>query len=191
DNEVNIEALESLNAHARLSDEAPRLVYIPHIESLNESQRRDLAEFLQRNVQSNKRNVRLVIGSVVNSDLSTPALLSYREELMKLCEAKLTIEPLRDRRADIPLMIRKILYDLTTLHSFVRAREVEPAALEYLSQYVWKSNYDQLITVMRSAISSCPYRALTLHQVQSLLHNDLAALHLLESVADEHLLPSD
>jgi len=191
DREVHEDALESLNAQARLSTDAPRIVFVPHVESLAEAQREELHAFLRRNMEDPRRHVRLVIGSVMNSDLSTPVMGAYREAVGALCEATLEIAPLRERKADIPLMIRKILYDLTTLHAFVRAREVEPAALEYLQDYVWKCNYDQLITVMRSAISSCPYRALTLHQVQSLLHNDLAALHLLESVADENLLPAD
>lgn len=191
DLEVSEEALESLNAKALLSDGPPRIVYIPHIEALTDEQRGAVKKFLARNRANPRRHVRLVLGSVINSDLSTPVVRRFREELGNLCEARLDIEPLRDRRPDIPLMIRKILYDLTSLHSFVRAREVEAAALDYLQQYVWKGNYEQLVTVMRSAISSCPYRALSLHQVQSLLHNDLAALHLLESVADENLLPND
>jgi len=191
DQEVSRDALESLNAKVLLSDGPPRIVYIPHIESLTDEQRVMVKDFLVSNRSSNRRHVRLILGSVINSDLSTPTVQRYREEIGELCEAKLSIESLRERRPDIPLMIRKILYDLTSLHSFVRAREVEPAALDYLQQYVWKGNYEQLVTVMRSAISSCPYRALTLHQVQSLLHNDIAALHLLESVADENLLPND
>ncbi len=191
DHEVTLETLESLNAAALLSDGPPRIVYIPHIEVLTDEQRGHLLNFIAKNRGRTKRHVRIVAGSVINSDLSTPLIQKYREELEELCDAKLEIAPLRDRKMDIPLMIRKILYDLTSLHSFVRAREVETAALDYLSQYVWKGNYEQLVTVLRSAISSCPYRSLSLHQVQSLLHNDLAALHLLESVADENLLPND
>ncbi len=191
DHEVSLDALESLNAAALLSDGPPRIVYIPHIEVLTDEQRSGLLSFISKNSTKTSRHVRIVAGSIINSDLSTPVVQKFREELEGLCDAKLEIAPLRDRKMDIPLMIRKILYDLTSLHSFVRAREVEPAALDYLSQYVWKGNYEQLVTVLRSAISSCPYRALSLHQVQSLLHNDIAALHLLESVADENLLPND
>ncbi|MEO0795830.1 MAG: response regulator [Verrucomicrobiota bacterium] len=190
EHEISIEALESLNTHARLSDSAPRLVFIPHIEALPEAKKNELLQFVSNNRQSKKRSIRLVFGSITNSDLATPAVEKFRTQLGDLCEGRLKIAPLRERRSDIPLIIRKILYDLTTLHSFVRAREVEDAALEFLSKYIWKGNYEQLITVMRSAISSCPYRSLSLHQVQSLLHNDLAALHLLESVADENLLPN-
>ncbi len=191
DHEVTLDALESLNAAALLNDGPPRIVYIPHIEVLMDEQRNNLLAFITKNKAKTGRHIRIVAGSIVNSDLSTPVVQKFRDELEQHCEAKLELSPLRERQMDIPLMIRKILYDLTSLHSFVRAREVEPAALDYLSQYVWKGNYEQLVTVLRSAISSCPYRALSLHQVQSLLHNDIAALHLLESVADENLLPND
>lgn len=191
DQEVNRDTLESLNAQTLLKDGPPRIVFIPHIESLTDEQRSMLLDFIARNRGNSRRHVRMALGSIINSDLSTPVVQRFREKLTELCESSLDIQPLRERKPDIPLMIRKILFDLTSLHSFVRAREVESAALDYLQDYVWKGNYEQLVTVMRSAISSCPYRALTLHQVQSLLHNDLAALHLLESVADENLLPND
>lgn len=190
DREVSLEALETLNTQARLHDGTPRLVFIPHVESLSDEQRQEVLTFVQRNRESQKRHVRVVLGSVTNSDLANAATQASLDEMAKYCEATLDIAPLRDRKDDIPLLARKILFDLTALHSFVRAREIDDAAMDYLCDYVWKGNYEQLVTVLRSAISSCPYRSLTLHLVQSLLHNDIAALHLLESVADEYLLPS-
>lgn len=186
--EIDMEMLATLNASSNLTDGPPKVVFIPNLEMLSSERLTLIKEFLERNQRSVDKHVRLMLGyarDVANEESETWQLL---ETLMMLCEQRLDIEPLRERRSEIPYLVHKIISDLTTLHPFLKVRGIEPTASDYLKGYLWRGNFEQLVTVLRSAVVGCPSRYLSMQQLEPLMNSDLTTFHLLESAADEQLL---
>jgi len=85
----------------------------------------------------------------------------FREDLFyKLSAVHVELPPLRERRADIPPLVRHLLARICSL-PMVRGLGVTDAAMEVLSAYVWPGNIRQLQgTLLRAAIA-CEGDALT------------------------------
>jgi DNA-binding NtrC family response regulator len=79
----------------------------------------------------------------------------FREDLFyRLSVLRIDVPPLRERREDIPLLIRRFLAD----RSEAAARRVwlEPGAERYLQAYDWPGNVRQLENAIRRAIALSP-----------------------------------
>ncbi|MGF1451048.1 MAG: response regulator [Opitutales bacterium] len=188
--EVTEERLADLNTQALLSDGDCPVVFLPNIEHLGAGARSALRLFLEGLMEAgNRKHLRLVLGAVLDeasqdADVGPSSL----ETLVLLCEARLEIPPLRERQPEISALVRRLLVSLITLHPILQVRDIEASAMQRLQSYVWRGNFDQLVNVLRSAVANCPYRMLSMAQLEPLLESDLASFHLLESAADERLL---
>ena len=72
----------------------------------------------------------------------------FREDLYyRLNVIAISVPPLRDRRADIPLLIEELLRDLTGHHR-VSTPTLSAAAMQTLTEYPWPGNVRQLRNVL-------------------------------------------
>jgi DNA-binding NtrC family response regulator len=186
--ELTLEALASLNAQTSLREGPPLLVFIPSVQSISAHNAQLLLDFIKRNSLSNKRHVRLALGYAVDEAPEEGPTAPLLEQLLISVDVRLDVLPLRDRRSEIPYLVHKLLSDLVTLHPFLLVRSVDQQTLDYLQGYLWRGNFDQLVSVLRSAVSSCPHRVLCMQHMEPLLNSDLTTFHLLESAADQNLL---
>ena len=96
-------------------------------------------------------NVRIV--TTTNKDILREVEKgNFREDLYyRLSGAKLRIPPLRDRREDLPALIRHFI----NLHARESGRHiagVDPLAMEIFNTYSWPGNVRQLRNVIRTAL---------------------------------------
>jgi PAS domain S-box-containing protein len=74
---------------------------------------------------------------------------SFREDLFfRLNVLSLTIPPLRERKADLPLLARKTVRELATDLQMTNVPDIGPKALERLSAYDWPGNVRELRNVI-------------------------------------------
>jgi DNA-binding NtrC family response regulator len=86
---------------------------------------------------------------------------TFRKDLyFRLNVARVQIAPLRERRADIPLLIHHYLREFNrTFRSGVR--EIEPEAMDRLVAYDWPGNVRELRNVIESAFATRPASRIT------------------------------
>lgn len=76
----------------------------------------------------------------------------FRKDLFyRLNVVRITLPPLRDRREDIPLLVRAFITELAARHSRP-VRDVSPEALARLQNYDWPGNVRQLRNTLESVI---------------------------------------
>jgi transcriptional regulator with GAF, ATPase, and Fis domain len=96
-------------------------------------------------------NVRII--SATNVDL-TKAIQEkrFREDLFyRLNVLSLHIPPLRERREDIPLLLKQfIAVEARKLN--IRQKRLSPAALDYIVRYPWKGNIRELENAVRNVM---------------------------------------
>ncbi|GAW91108.1 sigma-54 interaction domain-containing protein [Calderihabitans maritimus] len=82
----------------------------------------------------------------------------FREDLyFRLNVVELHLPPLRERREDIPYLIRTILAKLCHRYE-IPAPEIDPAAFQMLMNYDWPGNVRELENVLERAINLAPSR---------------------------------
>jgi DNA-binding NtrC family response regulator len=81
---------------------------------------------------------------------------SFRNDLYhRLAGFELELPPLRRRREDIPLLVDRILAELST---DIGPRTIDGEALAELMRYDWPGNIRELRNVLRRAAILCPHR---------------------------------
>jgi transcriptional regulator of acetoin/glycerol metabolism len=91
-----------------------------------------------------------IIASTTRSMDELLDLDSFRHDLLlRLSSFVITMEPLRKRPEDIPLLVEHLLDKLTVQLS--RPLKVSPEALEALTEYPWPGNIREVETVMERA----------------------------------------
>ncbi len=184
--EISTPRLTDLNASlCILADCEIPVVYLAEIEELAPHEREALIGFFESTFNTGKRHLRIVLGSVLNSFHADAQSDTFVSQIMPWVDEELVIPPLRERRDDIPEILRDTLYSLTTLHSILNVREIEPEAISYLSNLEWRGNTEELISRLRSAAASCAYRSLTLSHLRSLRLDDSNSAQMLETSADQ------
>lgn len=105
--------------------------------------------------RATKVNVRIV--AATNTDLHTlVAAGSFREDLLyRLAVFPLVLPPLRDRAADIPILVMHALASLRTsggkIHPAREGLACSPFAMRLLRAYDWPGNVRQLLAVIETA----------------------------------------
>ncbi len=100
-----------------------------------------------------KVNVRILAAS--NQDL--PRLIEqgrFRRDLYeRLAQYTLRLPPLRERRNDIPLLIRRFLGDWNA--TYQESKEISEQAMRYLLDYPWPGNVRELANSVTAMCGSC------------------------------------
>ena len=94
--------------------------------------------------------------AATNKDIATAIKAGeFREDLYyRLKVVSLTIPPLRDRREDIPLLVKHFLA-LSNQELNKQIRGVDPSAMELLLNHDWPGNVRELENVIKSAAVLC------------------------------------
>jgi transcriptional activator for dhaKLM operon len=94
-------------------------------------------------------DVRIIVSTTRSMD-ELLELDSFRHDLLlRLSSFVISMEPLRKRREDIPLLVEHILDRLTV--QLGRPLKVSPEALEALTEYPWPGNIREIESVMERA----------------------------------------
>ena len=81
---------------------------------------------------------------------------SFREDLyFRLAVIPIFVSPLRERREDIPLLVRHFV-ELFSRENNFRPKKVTPAAMELLQRYRWKGNIRELRNAVERMIIMTP-----------------------------------
>ena len=76
----------------------------------------------------------------------------FREDLFyRLNVVHLVVPPLRDRKSDVPMLVASALRQFTGLEEYT-VREVEPDAMQALSEYSWPGNVRELLNVVERLV---------------------------------------
>jgi two-component system, NtrC family, response regulator AtoC len=99
------------------------------------------------------RQVDVRIVSATNADLNKMVEEGrFREDLMyRLNVVSLHLPPLRERRADIPLLVDYFLREHCVKHN-IEERKISDESLEKLMQYEWPGNIRELRNVIEEAV---------------------------------------
>src|SRR6185503_6627300 len=80
---------------------------------------------------------------------------TFREDLFfRLRVVEIELPPLRDRRADIPLLAQTFLKEFAKENA-KKVREISPEAMEALMNYSWPGNVRELRTALEHAVVLC------------------------------------
>lgn len=104
---------------------------------------------------------------------------NFRQDLYyRLSVLMLTIPPLRERKEDIPTMVRRFM----TYYRYKIGREINgisDQALKALCSYEWPGNVRELMNVIERAILLCKTDAITMVELPNVFHGGVAAPNLI------------
>jgi two-component system nitrogen regulation response regulator NtrX len=99
----------------------------------------------------------------------------FREDLyFRLNVIPFQVPPLRDRREDIPLLVRHFMQVLSAEHGR-KAREVVPDALEALARLPWPGNVRELRNILERLVIMTPGERIELQHLPATLAASLPA----------------
>jgi two-component system nitrogen regulation response regulator NtrX len=99
---------------------------------------------------------------------------TFREDLyFRLAVIPIWVPPLRERREDIPLLVRHFV-DLFSRDNNFRPKRVTPAAMDVLQRYRWKGNIRELRNTVERLIIMTPADAIDLPDLPEAIRDDAA-----------------
>src|SRR5438874_3014842 len=100
---------------------------------------------------------------------------SFREDLyFRLSVIPIRVPPLRDRREDIPALVRHFV-DLFSRENNRRPQRLTQTALEYLQRYRWKGNIRELRNTVERLIIMTPGDAIDVDDLRDVVRLDTRA----------------
>lgn len=161
--DLDVETLATQVSLDRLNDGVPRTYFVPDMEKVPKAQEKPLLEFLRRGRRQREREkpLRIVFAAHEGDDLPGGSDGEFLEELQFIVPAVIRLPPLRERRDDIELIVRRVLIELTAIFPDYRPRSIHPAAMQWLEARNWRRNYLELIAAVRQAVADCPNREIT------------------------------
>ncbi len=161
--ELEVETLATQVSLDRLKEGMPRTYFVPDVDRMAKDQEKPLLEFLRRARRQREREkpLRIVFAAPLRGETGAPADGEFLEELQFIVPAVVQLPPLRERRDDIELIVRRVITDLTAIFPHYRTRSVHPAAMQWLSARMWRGNHQELVAVLRQAVADCPNRELS------------------------------
>lgn len=162
--EVTSEGLATAASLDRLSDGIPRTFLIRDLELLPAPQQAQLLDFLRlaKRRKDRDRPLRFVFTVAECDEKGRNLDLPFIEELLFVLPVVVKVPALRDRKADIEPLARKILLDLTAVYPEYRVRSMKAGVIEWLAGRLWRGNHDEFCAYLRHVIMECPSRELTM-----------------------------
>lgn len=167
--EVTSEGLATAASLDRLNDGIPRTFLIRDLELLPAAQQGQLLDFLRlaKRRKDRDRPLRFVFTVAECDEKGRNLDLPFLEELLFVLPTVVKLPPLRERKADIEPLARKIMLDLTAIHPEYRVRSIKQGVAEWLAGRLWRGNYEELCAYLRQVIMECPSRELTMAYMTS------------------------
>src|SRR5918995_7212152 len=98
---------------------------------------------------------------------------NFREDLyFRLAVIPIYVPPLRERREDIPLLVRHFV-DLFSRENNFRPKKITPAAMELLQRYRWKGNIRELRNAVERLIIMTPSDVIDVADVPETIRVDI------------------
>jgi DNA-binding NtrC family response regulator len=163
-NEVTSEGLATAASLDRLNDGIPRTFLIRDLELLPESNQAQLLDFLRlaKRRRDRERPLRFVFTVAECDEQGRNLDLPFIEELLFVVPAVIKVPALRDRKADVEPLARKILIDLTALYPEYRVRSFKSGVIDWLAGRLWRGNFEEFCSYLRQVIMECPSREITM-----------------------------
>lgn len=98
-------------------------------------------------------DARIIVSTTRTMDELLELDLFRHDLFLRLSSFLITMEPLRNRPEDIPLLVERFLDKLTI--QFSRTLKISPEALAVLCKYPWPGNVRELETIMERAAIQC------------------------------------
>lgn len=161
--EVTTEGLATVTSLDRLNDGRPLTFLIEDLERLPSSQQAQLLDFLRlaRRRRERDRPLHFVFTAAECDEDGRNLDLPFIEELLFLVPVVVKVPALRDRRADIEPMARRLVLDLTAIYPEYRVRSLSASAIEWLGGRLWRGNHGEFSAFLRKMIEECPSRELS------------------------------
>jgi DNA-binding NtrC family response regulator len=162
--EITSDGLATAASLDRLNDGIPRTFFIKDLEKLAPPQQSQLLDFLRlaKRRRDKDRPLRFVFTVAECDEKGRNLELPFIEELLFVIPLVVKVPALRDRKADIEPMARKILLELTAIYPEYRVRSLKAAVIEWLSCRLWRGNFEEFCAYLRQVIMECPSRELTM-----------------------------
>lgn len=144
-------------------------IFFRNLETLSPNRHHQLLDaMIDANICTRNRVIFSSCGS------NNPATASYlREYVKRLNCIQITLQSLRDRRDEIPLLANICLSRLN-VELGKQLIGFEPSAIEILSQYDWPLNYSQFQRVLMSAASATEASYISSDTIAELIMNEQA-----------------
>ena len=126
--DLDLDSLATRVALDRLNEGEPRTYFLADADKLTKAQARDLLDFLrrERRRRETSRPLRIVIAVSLHESEGAQPEVEIIEELQFIISPVVTLPPLRERREDMELLVRRILMYLTALFPDYPARSIHP-----------------------------------------------------------------
>jgi DNA-binding NtrC family response regulator len=162
--EVTSEGLATAASLDRLNDGIPRTFLIRDLELLPEENQAQMLDFLRlaKRRRDRDRPLRFVFTVAECDERGQTLDLPFIEELFFVVPVVIKLPALRDRKADIGPLARKILIDLTAVYPEYRVRSFKNGVIEWLAGRLWRGNFEECCSYLRQVIMECPSREITL-----------------------------
>ncbi len=162
--EITSEGLATACSLDRLKDGMPCTFLVPELDKLTSVQQDQLVDFLRLSKRRYDRNKPLRFVFTVTETHENGKLMEnpFLEEFLFVIPNLVKVPPLRERREDIEPLARKLLLDLTSIHSEYRVRSINGLTLEWLAGRLWRGNYTEFCSYLRQAIMECTHRELSM-----------------------------
>ena len=162
--EVTSEGLATAASLDRLNDGIPRTFLIKDLELLPAAQQAQLLDFLRLSKRRKDRDrpLRFVFTVAECDEQGRTLELPFLEELLFVLPIVVKVPPLRERKADIEPIARKVLLDLTAIYPEYRVRSIKAGVTDWLAGRLWRGNHDEFCAYLRQVIMECPSRELTM-----------------------------
>ncbi|CAM3125083.1 hypothetical protein [Rariglobus hedericola] len=162
--EITSEGLATAASLDRLNDGIPRTFLIRDLELLPASQQAQLLDFLRlaKRRRDRDRPLRFVFTVAECDDQGRNLDLPFIEEMLFVVPVVVKLPALRDRKADIEPLTRKLLLDLTAIYPEYRVRSMKTGVVEWLAGRLWRGNHDEFCAYLRQVIMECPSREVSM-----------------------------
>jgi len=136
-------------------------LYLQHLECLP----KDVQEALVSVLRNTAHGFRLVCTSAVDLELLVDEGTFHDELFYRVASFPVLIPPLRERRADIPLLVKHYSAQVANPHFDAKLAEFTEDALALLSSYHWPGNLTELYQVVSRVVSASETRVITSKQL--------------------------
>lgn len=162
--EITSDGLATAASLDRLNDGVPRTFLIKDLELLPAPQQAQLLDFLRlaKRRRDRDRPLRFVFTAAECDAQGRNLDLPFIEEMLFVIPLVVKLPALRDRKADIEPLARKLLLDLTSIYPEYRVRSLKTGVIDWLGGRLWKGNHEEFCGYLRQVIMECPSREVTL-----------------------------
>ncbi|MCF7762016.1 MAG: sigma-54 dependent transcriptional regulator, partial [Cephaloticoccus sp.] len=136
-------------------------LYLQHLECLPKEVQEALVSVLRNTAQG----FRLICTSAVDLELMVDEGTFHDELFYRVASFPVLIPPLRERRDDIPMLVKHYSAQVANPHFDAKLAEFTEDAIELLSSYHWPGNLTELYQVVSKVVSASETRVITSKQL--------------------------